>query len=215
MSANVVQLDAWRDPDGVLRQAKPGNPLKLQGWAALGWIAQTDKRDALRIYARLGLHPILIHGLEADGRCTCGTPDCNDSAGKHPVFNGWQAAELDVDALDRALIKNWRYSLGLRMGRQPSGITLVTIDVDGGRDLLAPLEAELGPLPPTLTATSGKGLHLVYRLRDGARTPKNKVKLAPGVDVRSEGGQIVCAPSFHRNGQKYRWIDIREPEVLP
>lgn len=206
-----------RDPDNVLRYAVQRAPWRLD-WSALSWISMTDKRDALRIYARLGLHPILLHGVTMSGSCTCGRPHDGDerrSIGKHPVNKGWQTSALDVDALDRALGRDNRYNLGLRMGRQPSGERLIAIDVDGPRSLLEPLEAQMGKLPPTLTATTGKGLHLIFRLRDGAKAPKNKVKLAPGVDIRSEGGQIVCAPSKHVDGRVYRWLDVREPEVLP
>lgn len=203
-----------RDPDNVLRYAVQRAPWSL-GWDALHWIPLTDKRDALRIYARLGLHPIVLHGV-ADGRCTCGNPECPDrTRGKHPVRKEWQHAPLDIDAADRLLIAEPRRNLGLRMGKQPDGTRLVTIDVDGERDLLAPLEAEHGPLPPTLTASSGKGYHLIFRLRANVETPKNAVKIAPGVDVRSEGGQIVAAPSLHYSGRVYRWVDAREPAELP
>ena len=188
--------------------------IKPDVWRALAWIAQTDKRDAIRMYVKAGLHPIAIHGVAESGACTCRRPSCG-VIGKHPVSAGWQTAPLDLNALDEALIANWRLNIGLRMGMQPRGFRLVTVDVDGRRDLLAPLEERLGPLPPTLTATSGKGMHLIYRLRDDAATPKNRVKLSPGVDIRSEGGQIVAAPSVHASGRPYRWIDAREPAVLP
>jgi putative DNA primase/helicase len=189
--------------------------IKPDPWRALAWITQTDARDAIRMYARAGLHPIAIHGITENGTCTCGQSDCGKSTGKHPVEGAWQSKPFDLRALDALLMGNWRFNIGLRMGMQPGGFRLLTVDVDGDRDLLAPLEEKFGPLPPTLTATSGKGLHLIYRLRDGAATPKNRVKLSEGVDIRSEGGQIVAAPSVHASGRRYRWIDTREPAVLP
>lgn len=174
-----------------------------------------DRRGMARILARLGLHPIAIHGVHDDGTCTCGHDDCEGkSRGKHPVLGGWQRAPLDLRTLDRMLATNWRLNLGLRMGRQPNGWFLIAIDVDGPRELLAPLEAENGKLPPTLTARTGSGgLHLIYRVTE-SKAPGNRVRLAPGIDVRSEGGQIVCSPSRHYSGSHYTWIDAREPEVL-
>lgn len=175
-----------------------------------------DRRGMARVLARLGLHPIAIHGLTDDG-CTCDRPDRPDCAahGKHPVLGGWQRAPLDIDTLDRMLASNWRLNLGLRMGQQPNGWFLVAIDVDGPRELLEPLERQHGALPPTLTARTGSGgLHLIYRLSDPSRAPRNRVRMAPGIDVRSEGGQIVCSPSLHQSGGHYTWIDAREPEVL-
>ena len=216
-AAEVLQLEAWRDPDGVLRRAIRPRPAISHGWHDLHCFnapGTRDKRTAVLIYARLGLHPILLHGIAEDGRCTCRRATCDKSKGKHPVHASWQTADLDVDALDAALTDNWRLNIGLRMGPQPGGFDLVCIDVDGGRELLAPLESQLGPLPPTLTATSGRGLHLIYRIADSATAPRNRTRIVPGVDVRSAGGQIVASPSLHQSGRYYRWTECRAPEVM-
>jgi len=194
----------------------PAIATNLPDWKVLGWVSMTDKRDAVALYVRLGLHPILLHGLLDDGACTCGRKDCDRSRGKHPVSNNWQSAPLDSRALDSALVLNWRYNVGLRTGMQPCGRGLVVVDVDGSRDLLRPVEAEAGePLPRTLTARTGSGgLHLFYWLRAGVEL-RNRQGWAPHVDVRGYGGQVVAAPSVHLSGNKYQWIDIREPAVLP
>lgn len=223
MAAEVIDLDEWRR-SGLSAAAclelelrsNEQRPALVRGWDELGWINQTDARDAIRIYARNGLHPIAIHGVVPSGACTCKLAECCDAKGKHPVYRGWQTAAFDFEALDRDLVEHSFWNVGLRMGVQPSGEMLVTIDVDGDRSLLASLEAELGPLPPTLTARTGSGgLHLIYRMPPGRRPPRNRVALAPKVDVRSEGGQIVVAPSRHVSGGRYRWLDARAPEVLP
>ena len=43
----------------------------------------------------------------------------------------------------------------------------------------------------------------------------NKVSVAPGLDVRTEGGQIVVAPSLHVSGQRYAWTHKLPPADLP
>lgn len=220
--APVISIDAWRaehlaDAErSVLARRRAEGPREIvHGWHDLAWIGQTDARDAIRIYERRWLHPIAVHGITPQGGCTCGRADC-PSPGKHPVYRGWQTAPLDLDRLDRDLIDHPRWSVGLRTGTQRDGSVLVAIDVDGPRELLAPLEAELGPLPATLTQRTGSGgLHLIYRMPAGRPPPRNRVRLAPGVDVRSQGGQILAAPSRHASGGTYRWIDARAPEVLP
>lgn len=204
-----------RDPDSALAHTQPGNGLPL-GWHSLHMFngpGCRDKRTAAATYGRLGLHPIALHGAMDDGACTCGNRVC-PAAGKHPIGNGWQRGPLDTASVDRLLEENPRRNLGLRMGRQPCGRNLIALDVDGPRELLAPLEAMNGPLPSTLTARTGRGLHFLFWLPEGL-TVKNRVRLAPGVDVRAEGGQIVAPPSRHVTGALYEWIDIREPAVLP
>jgi hypothetical protein len=103
------------------------------------------------------------------------------------------------------------------MGKQPDGSRLICIDVDGPLSLLDSVAATAGLLPPTLTATSGKGFHLYFRLPEGAPMPANNSrKLGPGIDVRSEGGQVVAAPSRHYlPGRQYNWLRCMEPAVLP
>jgi len=210
---DLAAARVWAQERQRERRAHPPDP-----WAALAWIASShDSRTAVALYVRCGLHPILIHGVADDGACTCPRgADC-PAAGKHPVKRGWQTAPLDARALDDRLRDDHRLNLGLRMGIQPDGSRLVTIDVDGedAVALLAPLVTAHGALPPTLTARTGRGgWHFVYRLRDGVEVG-NRAGLAPGVDVRGEGGQVVVAPSLHRSGRRYAWIRCQRPEVLP
>lgn len=209
----MTQAHDWRDPEGLLATLPPPREPIPHGWHDLEWIAQTDRRDAIRIYARLGLHPIAVHGIR-DGACTCSRPDCA-ARGKHPVDVGWQRGALELDVLDAMLLTEWRYNVGLRAGRQPCGRSLVVIDVDGPRELLEPLEREHGAFPETLTARTGRGgLHLFYWLRDGIEMG-NRANVVPHVDVRGTGGQVVAPPSRHASGTSYEWINVREPAVLP
>jgi putative DNA primase/helicase len=200
-------------PDGDI-----DTPLRLppivHDWSDLEWISMTDRRDAIRIYARLGLHPILVWGLTHDGVCLCHNGRSCDTPGKHPVESGWQKAPFDLARLDAALVRSPRLNLGLRMGRQPGGLSLITIDIDGGPEVIAPLEKQWGALPPTLTSKSARGTHRIFRVPD-ASIYKNRAKIAPQVDVRSEGGMIVAPPSLHASGATYRWLDCRAPEALP
>ncbi len=198
-----------------LRTRRGTGGFSITGWELLGWCNLSDVRDAARWYARTGLHPIALHGVMPGAICTCSKGRDCESAGKHPVETGWQKAPLDGNRLDRLLAENPWWNVGLRMGLQPSGLFLIAIDIDGPRDLLAPLEAENGPLPATLTATTGSGgSHLLFTMPSD-RAPRNRVRLAEGIDVRSAGGQIVAAPSRHVSGGRYRWTEVRNPEALP
>ena len=88
---------------------------------------------------------------------------------------------------------------------------LVVLDVDPkhrGADSLANLERRHGALPPTLeVATGGGGRHLYFRHPGG--TLHNKVGLAPGIDLRGDGGLVVAPPSIHPSGGRYVWMEER------
>ncbi len=206
------------DPDDVLRLAQRGDPIRLEGFARLAWVSMLDKHDTATICAALGLNVIVTHGLTDDGACTCGdrTEAHMRSRGKHPIAKAWQKAPFDLEFVRNKLRENWRYNVGIRTGLQPCGRGLVVVDIDGPRELLAPLEREASqPFPETLTARTGSGgLHLYYWLRDGVEV-RNTQGLVTHVDIRGYGGQVICPPSLHLSGNRYEWIDIREPAVLP
>lgn len=203
----------------------------MTDWRSLEWVALSDVMDASRKYARLGLHPIALHGCEHEAdsvKCTCGEPECvmpigkpptgkrKQPVGKHPVERSWQKqTTYSQAAFDRMMRSNWRRNIGLKTGRQPDGRTLVVIDVDGPLDLLEPLIADAGPLPETLTVRTGSGgFHLFFWGKE-SKVYQSRVKLAPGVDIRGEGGQVVAAPSLHVSGARYEIVRAIEPAELP
>jgi Bifunctional DNA primase/polymerase, N-terminal/Primase C terminal 1 (PriCT-1) len=94
---------------------------------------------------------------------------------------------------------------------------LVVIDVDprhGGEGSLQDLERGDAPLPRTVeAATGGGGRHLYFAHPGG--TVANRVGLAPGIDLRGDGGCVVAPPSMHASGRRYAWVDARAPGESP
>jgi len=92
---------------------------------------------------------------------------------------------------------------------------LVVLDVDsrhGGDASVARLEQEHERLPATVECRSGGGGRHLYFAHPG-RLVRNKVGLAPGVDLRGDGGYVVAPPSLHASGHRYAWVDDRTPEL--
>ncbi|MGD0115628.1 MAG: phage/plasmid primase, P4 family [Dehalococcoidia bacterium] len=121
---------------------------------------------------------------------------------------------------DKAIVLNWWQQ---RPDANVAGATGpafgLAIDVDaknGGDESLRDLQREHGELPPTPTShTGGGGLHLIFaypELADG-ETIKNEVGIAPGIDVRAEGGYIVLPPSLHISGRRYVWDVENGPDT--
>src|SRR5262249_61762367 len=83
-----------------------------------------------------------------------------------------------------------------------TGVTRTVLDVDlatGGRESLARLEAQYGPLPVTAKVlTGGGGEHYHFARVPGLRNSAGKI--APGLDIRGEGGYVLLPPSTHISG---------------
>lgn len=133
--------------------------------------------------------------------------------GKHPLVRWLPHQETRADEAEiRGWFERWpEANVGVVTGAV-SG--LVVLDVDpqhGGADSLAELERSHGALPRTLeAATGGGGRHLYFR--HPGRIVHNKVGLAPGIDLRADGGLIVCPPSIHPSGRRYAWAGVGGPE---
>jgi hypothetical protein len=94
---------------------------------------------------------------------------------------------------------------------------LVVLDVDpqhGGEDSLAALQAQHGPLPRTVEATTGGGGRHCYFAHPGGHVP-NRIGIAPGLDLRGDGGLVVAPPSVHPSGRPYTWVPRGSPDELP
>jgi len=196
----------------------------------------TERMSALEAgleYLRGGRNPVFTYGIDNTDpnklRCTCGRPDCERNAGKHPIRKNWpKAADTEEQLRDEYLSIRVKSNVGLILGEQRDGSYLVAVDVDD-EARFAQLETELGALSrDTATCASGRGYRLFYRIPEiipKARL-KNRTALTskprepgenkiPGVDVKVGGGQVVVAPSLHLSGKLYEWSRLGEVLTLP
>ena len=78
--------------------------------------------------------------------------------------------------------------------------------VDGISNLNALIE-EHEPLPDTIEALSPSGSwHLYFKWPEGVSISNSEGRIAPGVDVRGDGGMVIGVPSLKEGAEEpYRW----------
>lgn len=164
-----------------------------------------------------GLPVFPCHTRTDDGCCSC-DQDCGSPA-KHPLTRrGVLDASKDPEVV-AGWWQRWPWAnLGMPTGK-PSGI--VVLDVDPRHDgyaTMAKLIAKRSGMDTLEVQTGGGGVHLWFRLPDGAEVTNSNKGIAeqfgPGVDVRGTGGYVLIPPSLHMSGQRYAWA-AGKPQPLP
>ena len=130
--------------------------------------------------------------------------------GKIPATaHGYKDATKDPEK-----IKSFTGNIGIATGAV-SNIFVLDVDVKksaGGDKSLAALEEKHGKLPETLTAkTWSGGLHYYFKYPSGG--VNCKAGFLPGLDIRGDGGYVVCPPSIVEDKNvapyrgKYEWLN--------
>jgi hypothetical protein len=128
---------------------------------------------------------------------------------KKPIHKGgFKNATTDLAQVDAWWAETPDANIGIATG-DVSGLFVVDLDDKEGRSgsenwsQLA--DRNGGDGAPIEHRTGSGGLHLVYKHTADLRNSVSK--LAPGVDVRGEGGYIAAAPSIHPCGGLYSWAE--------
>jgi hypothetical protein len=166
---------------------------------------QSDVLKAALRYAEQGLEVFPVHGIDAEGLCTCGNSDCT-SPGKHPIAaGGFKNATKDPVKVRKAFSRPG-LNVGIATG-SPSGWWVLDLDGEAGIAALDRWrqEARADDLPPfPVVRTGGGGMHVFFRCDGEEIRNTSKVGGVP-VDVRGDGGYIVAPPSRHASGRSYAW----------
>lgn len=128
------------------------------------------------------------------------------SADKKPLTpHGFKDASSDISVIEAWYVKHpgcaWGYATSADVG---------VADCDprhGGDVTWAALIAEHGPIPETVTAsTGGGGTHSFLKFPAG--TGCSQSLIGPGIDVRADGGYVIVPPSLiyiPEHGKGYTW----------
>lgn len=161
--------------------------------------AATMRMAAVR-YVTRGWSILPLFGVDADGDCGCGNPDCA-SPGKHPAGLSWRVID-DAELAAAHYEANPHHNIGVVAG--PS--RLVIIDLDGP-DAIARFMDRVGAesVKGALAVDTARGVHLYFTDDAGEYGPMVGRDDDAGIDVRAGSSYVVAPPSTHKSGHVYRW----------
>lgn len=117
--------------------------------------------------------------------------------------NGLKDATTDRDTIARWWRREPDYNIAVATG-PVSGVFVIDIDGLDAEGALRKLEAEHGALPPSVEVITARGRHIYFQW-PGQPMRNSASKIAPGVDVRGDGGYVLAPPSIHPSGRRYAW----------
>lgn len=136
---------------------------------------------------------------------------CRPGAKEPLLAGGFHAATTQLEQIRRWWRRWPEANIGLATGCVNN---LVVLDIDprnGGDETLEAWIARYGRWPETAEAvTGGGGRHVIFRYVTGLKCGP----IAPGVDLKTDGGYIIVAPSVHPSGNPYRWDGLEGAEAL-
>ena len=121
----------------------------------------------------------------------------------------------DATRTEASIIQLWRKwpaaGIGVATGK-PSGIVAIDIDPsNGGEDGFADLAGEIGAPGRTVQVLTPRGGYHLWFKAPAVAVACSAGKLAPGVDIRGDGGYVVAPPTTRPDGSGWRWAPGSAP----
>jgi hypothetical protein len=138
-----------------------------------------------------------------DGACGCGKEGCK-RVGKHPAVDWGDITHDNQAALSHRPAHGAGY--GIKTGALPHGSDIIVVDCDSVEALERWQTLCGGTKPVTYEVVTGRGWQWYFE-HPGFYVGNNAGELAPGLDIRGDGGFVVGAGSPHRNGKTYEAVE--------
>lgn len=146
----------------------------------------------------------------ADAAARLGLPVFPCGHNKRPITaHGFYDALTGADAI-QLFQQPGAVMIGVPTGA-PSGLIGIDVDIKKGARGREWLDAHRSMLPQTRThRTESGGLHLLFEAPAGVEIRNSASRIAPGIDVRGEGGYVIYPPS-----PGYAVADETPPAAMP
>jgi hypothetical protein len=129
---------------------------------------------------------------------------CRPREKRPATEHGCNDASTDADVIQEWWQQEPAYNIGIATGIT-SKIFVLDVDDEDAETELRKLERALGDLPPTVEAITARGRHLYFQYPREVSVGNSAGKVAPGIDVRGNGGYVLAPPSVHPSGKPYCW----------
>jgi hypothetical protein len=124
--------------------------------------------------------------------------------GKVPATpHGCRDATKDLAQIAAWWRENLGYNVAVATGPD-SGVFVLDVDGLDAEESLRRLEQQYGALPATVESITPRGRHLFFKC-ENANVRNSVGAIAPGLDIRGDGGYVVLPPSIHPTGRPYIW----------
>lgn len=175
----------------------------------------TDESDQIEVPLPplRSLQPNAFHAVAYSNRGWASFPLAANAKKPPKGSHGLKEATTDRAELNE-IFSPPKLNVGIRTGEISK---LVVVDIDchaggaNGHESVGML-AKRGFMLPMgsakhgtgMVSTPSGGLHLYYAIPDGVKLKNSSNEVAPGIDIRAEGGYVVAPPSETPNGE-YKW----------
>jgi hypothetical protein len=129
---------------------------------------------------------------------------CRPRQKEPATARGFKDATIDPDIIEGWWCNLPDANLAVATGTA-SNIFVVDIDGLDAEAELGRLEKQHGSLPPSVESITARGRHVWFRYPSGVLVPSSAGRIAPGCDIRGNGGYVLAPPSMHPSGLRYKW----------
>lgn len=165
-------------------------------------------------FAEHGFGVFPVWSTDPDGTCRCPSRGRCDVPGKHPLApNGFHDSTTAPSRIRTFMAAASRPNYGLVC---PEGVFAWDVDGEGWQARVAALEAQHGPLPPTLRTDTANGQHVFLRWPD--ELPRPMHKMFGWVTRWGSGkmaGYVIGPRSVHATGKEYTPTGVYTIATLP
>jgi hypothetical protein len=128
---------------------------------------------------------------------------CRPRDKRPATANGLKDATTEPDVVREWWHQEPEFNIAIATGAISK---IFVVDVDGldAEAELRRLEQGHGKIPATVEVVTARGRHLYFKTPE-APVRNSAGKVAPGIDIRGDGGYVLAPPSIHPTGKLYCW----------